>query len=145
MIKLMGNELLHQLLVQIWESTWFAILADETGDIANHEQLSCSIRWVTKDYDIHEDFIGLVHVPRITSEVITSAIKDILIRCNLPLTLCRGQGYDEAANMMGHLNGVAKQIQEVESTAIVVHCFAHCLNLSLQDVSKKNKHCKTRT
>ena len=25
----------------------------------------------------------------------------------------------------------------MESTAIVVHCFAHCLNLSLQDVSKK--------
>ena len=137
MIKLMGNELLRQLLVRIRESTWFAILADETADIANHEQPSCSIRWVTKDYDIHEDFIGLVYVPRITSEVITSAIKDILIRCNLPLTLCRGQGYDGAANMMGHLNGVAKQIQEVEYTAIVVHCFAHCLNLSLQDVSKK--------
>lgn len=64
----MGNELLRQLLVKIRDATWFAILADETADIANLEQLSLSIRWVTKDYEIHEDFIGLVHVPTITSK-----------------------------------------------------------------------------
>jgi hypothetical protein len=138
LIKLMGNELLRQLLVKIRNATWFAILADETADIANLEQLSLSIRWVTKDYEIHEDFIGLVHVPTITSKAITSAIKDVLIRCSLPLSLCRGQGYDGAANMMGHLNGVAKQIQDKAAIAITVHCFAHCLNLCLQDVSKKS-------
>ena len=138
LIKLMGNELLRQLLVKIRDATWFAILADETADIANLEQLSLSIRWVTKDYEIHEDFIGLVHVPTITSKAITSAIKDVLIRCSLPISLCRGQGYDGAANMMGHLNGVAKQIQDEAATAITVHCFAHCLNLCLQDVSKKS-------
>ena len=137
MIKLMGNDLLRNLLVRIREAEWFAILADETADIANHEQLSFSIRWVTHDYEIHEDFIGLVHVPRITSDVITSAIKDILIRCALPLSQCRGQAYDGAANMMGHLKGVATQIKKDEPRAISVHCFAHCLNLCLQDVTKK--------
>lgn len=40
--------------------------------------------------------------------------------------------------MMGHLNGVAKQIQDKAAIAITVHCFAHCLNLCLQDVSKKS-------
>ena len=139
LIKLMGNELLRQLLTRIREATWFSILADETTDIANDEQLSLSIRWVTKDYEIHEDFIGLVHVPRITSNVISAAIKDILIRCSLPISQCRGQGYDGASNMMGHLNGVTKQIQEEEATAISIHCFAHCLNLCLQDVAKKTQ------
>ncbi len=41
--------------------------------------------------------------------------------------------------MMGHLSGVATQIQADEATAICVHCFAHCLNLCLQDVAKKSQ------
>ena len=48
----MGNDLLRQLLSSIHGATWYAILADETADIANHEheheheheQLSVSIR-----------------------------------------------------------------------------------------------------
>ena len=88
-------------------------------------------------HEIHEDFIGLVHVPNITSPMLTSAIKDVLIHCALPLTQCGGQSYDGAANMMGHLNGVATQIQSQEERAIPVHCFARCLSLVLQDSAKK--------
>ena len=38
--------------------------------------------------------------------------------------------------MMGHLSGVATQIKKDEPTALAVHCFAHCLNLCLQDAAK---------
>ena len=38
---------------------------------------------------------------------------------------------------MGHLNGVATQIQSLEERAIPVHRSAHCLNLVLQDSAKK--------
>ena len=57
-------------------ATWYAILADETADIANHEQLSVSIRWVGDAYEINEDFIGLVQVPRTTADTLAAAIKD---------------------------------------------------------------------
>ena len=106
-ITIFGKELLCQLLDNIRKATWFAILADETTDITNCEQLSISICWVTENYVIHEDFIDLVHVPRITSSVVTEALKDILIQCSLPLAQCRGKAYDGAANMMGHIQGVA--------------------------------------
>ena len=46
LITFMGNELLQQLLVRIHEATWFSILADETANVANHEQLLLSIHWV---------------------------------------------------------------------------------------------------
>lgn len=69
----------------------------------------------------------------------TAVIKDILIHCVLPLDNCRGQAYDGASNMMGHLTGVAKQIQSEYLAALRVHCFAHCLNLCLQDAAKKCK------
>ena len=128
LITIMGNDLLRQLLSSIHGATWYAILADETADIANHEQLSVSIHWVGDAYEINEDF---------AADTLTTAIKDVLIRCSLPLAQCRGQGYDGASNMMGHLHGVATQIRAEETTAISVHCFAHSLNLCLQDVAKK--------
>ena len=135
-IGLLGNAVLRKILSNIREATWFAVLADETTDISNQEQLSMSIRWVTKTYEVHEDFIGLVHVPNITASVLAIAIKDVLIRCSLPLVQCRGQACDGAANMMGHLRGVATQLQSEEKRAIPVHCFAHCLNLALQHTAK---------
>ena len=79
----------------------------------------------------------MIHVPSTTSATLTASIKDILIRCILPLSNCRGQAYDGASNMMGHLRGVATQLECEEPSALRVHCFAHCLNLCLQDVAKK--------
>jgi len=49
------------------------------------------------------------------------------------LDKCRGQAYDGASNMAGHLNGVAARILKVTPKAYYVHCLAHSLNLCLQD------------
>ena len=74
------------------------------------------------------------------SATITRAIQYVLLRCILFLESCRGQAYDGAANMMGRLKGVAKQILDVEQHALIVHCFAHCLSLSLMDASKNSEY-----
>ena len=50
LITLMGSDLLQQLLSNIHQATWYAVIADETADIATQEQLSLSIRWVNKEY-----------------------------------------------------------------------------------------------
>ena len=99
-ITLLGNNLLREILRNIREATWFSIQA-ETFQIMSSYQ--CPFAGLAR-HEIHEDFIRLVHVPNITSSMLTSAIKDVLIRCALPLTQCRGQSYDDDANMMGHLN-----------------------------------------
>ena len=88
MIMLMGNKLLRTLLEDIRESCWFSILADETRDISNEEQLVIIIRWVNKIYEVQEDLIGMIHVPSTTSSTLTAAIKDVLVRCILPLSNC---------------------------------------------------------
>ena len=80
-------------------------MADETRDISNSEQLTIIIHWVDMNYDIHEDLISMVHVPATTTATLTAVIKDVLMRCILPLDLCRGQAYDGAANMMGTCQG----------------------------------------
>ena len=112
-------------------------MGDEASDIANREQLNISIRWVNKSYEISEDPVGLFCLTNTTADAICDAIKVILIRCSLPLSLCRGQAYDGASNMQGCRKGVATQIKRESSSALSLHCFAHNLNLCLQDVGKQ--------
>lgn len=97
-MKLLGEHLLQSLLSEIREMPWFAILADEASDISHDEQMCVSIRWVNADYEILEDPIGLMQVPKTDSGALTSVLKDVLICCVLPLNQCQGQAYDRTAN-----------------------------------------------
>ena len=69
---------------------------------------------------------------QILTHLSTTLIKDCLVKFALPLVQCRGQAYDGASNMSGHINEVAAQIQKEEPSALYVHCLAHCTNLCLQ-------------
>ena len=81
----------------------------------------------------------MVSVEKTDASTLVSVIKDVLIRCNLPITKCRGQAYDGAANMAGHINGVAAKIAAIEPKAIYVHCLAHSINLCLQECAKQSR------
>ena len=61
-----------------------------------------SIRWVDNDYTIREDSVGLYCLPNTRSDTLYTVVTDILQRCDIPLTLCRGQAYDGAASMQGY-------------------------------------------
>ena len=68
-------------------------------DEATGEQLKVSIRWVSHDYEVSKDPVGLHCFPSTTSEVLYTAVTGILTWCNLPLALCRGPAFDGAANI----------------------------------------------
>ena len=88
LISEMGQKVLQELLSKIQEARWFSLIADETRDISNIEQLTISIRWISSDYMVHEEPIGLVQVPRMNAETLTSTLKDVLIWFMLPLQKC---------------------------------------------------------
>ena len=138
-ITLMGHSVLRSVLNDVKVARYYAIMADETRDIDNKEQLALCVRWVDEEFVIHEDLIGMVHVEKTDANSLTAAIKDVLLRCSLPMVLCKGQAYDGAAAMMGHLRGVAAQLRRENPSAIPVHCFAHSLNLCLQDAASSNR------
>ena len=95
------------------------------------------MRWVNDSYEVFEDPVGLFALPNTSANTITEVIKDVLIRCDLPLSLSQGQAYDRAATMQGRWKGVATQIRDSNPAALPVHCFGHCLNLCLQDVGRQ--------
>ncbi len=87
-------------------------------------------------FDIHEDALELVELPKTDAETIANAIKDFMLPFQLPLGQCRGPAYDGASNMSGHISGVAARLQKDEPTTIYVHCFGHSLNLCLQTLAR---------
>ena len=68
------NCVVRRILNKIHDVKFFAILADETRDAQNKEQLTTCIRWVDDQLDIHEDFIGLVHVEQSNAKSLYLAI-----------------------------------------------------------------------
>ena len=83
---------------------------DETRDISNQEQLSICIRWIDSEFSIHEDLIGMVHFERTDATSISTAIKDVLVRCSLSISQCRGQGYDGCQRLSGFSIGEMFQL-----------------------------------
>ena len=133
-IAIMGNTVLREILQLIRTSMWFSIIVD---DVSRNEQMSLSIRWIDDNYQIYEEPIGLIQLPNTKAQTIYSVIKDLLIRCSLPLSQCRGQAFDGAGNMSGIKNGVQALIKKDENRALYVHCLAHNLNLCVQCVAKQ--------
>ena len=97
-------------------------MADETTDASNYEQVTIILCWVTEDFQVHEEFIGLYKVHSIDAETFTTTIKDTLTRQNLSLAKIRGKCFDGASAMSGTKSGVAKRGQEqFTHTAMVTH------------------------
>ena len=43
-------------------------MGDETSDISNKEQLVLCMRWVDDDFQIHQDFRGIHHIPNTSAD-----------------------------------------------------------------------------
>ena len=126
LIRSIGTTLLRNLLKDIREARYFVILADEATDVSLKEQISLSVRWVDHELEVHEDPVELIQTDATTGGSLAYALKDARVRMNLPMSLCRGQAYDGAANMQGRMKGVAVRISEECPAALHVHCLAHC-------------------
>ncbi|KAL5497072.1 hypothetical protein EMCRGX_G013468 [Ephydatia muelleri] len=115
LLSIMGSSVVGDIAAKIQNAKHFCIMADEVTDASNKEQVVVCFRTVDEKFVCSEDFVGVYVVETTKSDTIVHILKDTMIRMNLPITNCRGQCYDGAANMAGHRNGVAAQILAEES------------------------------
>ena len=101
----MGQNTLRGIISDVKVAQWYAIIVDEGTDVSGIEQLSVSLRWVDKSYEVHEDLLGVKELPNTKAITVYQEVKDVLLRCSLSITQCRGQVYDGASNMSGIRNG----------------------------------------
>ncbi|KAL6566723.1 hypothetical protein OROMI_015127 [Orobanche minor] len=92
---------------------YFAILADDSSDMSQKEQLALCLRYIEgKTGKIVERFIGLVHVGDTTSLSLKNAIVSLLVEHSLSPPKIRGQGYDGASSMKGEIHGLKTLIRQ---------------------------------
>ncbi|XP_021719880.1 zinc finger MYM-type protein 1-like [Chenopodium quinoa] len=130
-----------RLLIDDIGDDYFGILADESSDVSQKEQLALCLRYVNNKGKITERFLGIVHVKDTTALSLKSAIESLLMEYSLSLSRVRGQGYDGASNMRGEINGLKTLIMNETKQAYYIHCFAHQLQLTLVAVAKDNDDC----
>ena len=118
---------------------FYSIMCDEGTDCSNLEHLSFNTRMVYDELEVNEDFLGFYEIENIKSDTTVSAIKDVLLRFNLSLDLCRGQIYDGASNMVGKKSGAATQISKIQPKALLTHCYGHSLSLAVKDLTSNCK------
>ncbi|CAH2276007.1 Zinc finger MYM-type 1 [Pelobates cultripes] len=79
--------------------------------------------------EVKESFLGFFPVAEKTAAELTENILYQLQEDGLDISLCRGQGYDNAATMAGIHGGVQAKIKEINPKALFMPCANHSLNL----------------
>ena len=111
MLELMAHRVLRRLLEDIHSSPFLAVMVDEATDKSNKEQLTLVVRWVSDDFVVSEDFLGLNTLSAIDAQSIVDVMKDAFLRFQIPLAKLRGQCYDGCSTMTGAKAGVAAKIK----------------------------------
>lgn len=132
------REKIHE---EINSAACFSWEIDETTDIRCFCQMSVIFRFV-RDGKISERFWGFFDVSKgRTANDIFNTLLDHFNHFNIATKLV-GQTYDGAAVMAGEINGLQARIKTIARQALFTHCYAHKLNLVLQDSTKKINECR---
>ena len=135
-LKLLALKRLRKIVSDIAMTGCYSILADEAIDVSNTQQLVVCIRWVTKDLEVEEDFIGLVPLERAPADVTAAATNDVLMKLSLPISNANTQCHDRCSTVVGSKKGVATIIKQSQPNCLLIHCCCHALNLAVGDAIK---------
>ncbi|XP_065663687.1 zinc finger MYM-type protein 1-like [Hydra vulgaris] len=83
--------------------------------------------------NISENFFGYLTVNDTTGKGLIDAFLNQAKKWDLNILDCRGQSYDNGANMKGKLKGVQDRLLEMNPKTIYVPCANHSLNLVIVD------------
>ncbi|CAH2327032.1 zinc finger MYM-type 1-like [Pelobates cultripes] len=132
LICLLGNHVKDKIVADIKKAKYFGILFYSTPDVSHTDQMCEVIRYVHIEGDnveVKESFLGLFPVAEKTAAELTENILQHLEEDGLDISLCCGQGYDNAATMAGIHGGVQAKIKEINPKALFMPCANHSLNL----------------
>ncbi|XP_059651789.1 uncharacterized protein LOC132299284 isoform X1 [Cornus florida] len=115
---------------------FFSILIGDSYDISMEEHIAVVLRYVNKDGNIIERFIGILHVRDITALSLKTLIDELFSRHGLSISRLRGQGYDGVTNMQCEFNSLKILILKENEFAFFVHCFDYELQLALVAMAK---------
>ncbi|XP_056466856.1 uncharacterized protein LOC130405715 [Gadus chalcogrammus] len=147
LIQLVSDRILKTIVTQVRDSKYFSIILDCTPDISHQEQMSIILRSVALkgQPEIKEHFLGFVNVEATTGLNLSTVILDKLTDLKIPFDDCRGQAYDNGANMKGRHQGVQARLLQKNPRAVFVPCDAQttarsiCEEMNVEAVLKDKR------
>ena len=140
-IELLGKKVLDTILELIQVDRYYSIILDCTPDVNHEEQMTmiiCHVHATDDGIIIYEHFVGFLQVNKSTGSNLVSVLLKRLDELGLDIMNCKGQGYDNGANMAGRHSGVQSRVLQINPQARFVPCSSHSLNLILCDCAKTN-------
>ncbi|XP_025200593.1 zinc finger MYM-type protein 1-like [Melanaphis sacchari] len=128
-ITLITTQVTNVIIKEIKSAKYFSIVIDSTPDISHTDQLAYVIRYVRDDGFPVERFMCFLPNIGHKSETLETAVLSFLTKHDIDINNCRGQSYDNAANMSGIYSGLQARIVKKNPYAYYVPCAAHSLNL----------------
>ncbi|XP_065650290.1 zinc finger MYM-type protein 1-like [Hydra vulgaris] len=132
LIELLGQKVRNEILSNARKTKYYSVLFDCTPDASHKEQMTQIIRYVhiaEETCTIKESFVDFIESHEKTGKGLAAEITEKLEKDGLSISDCRGQAYDNGANMSGKYNGVQAHIHSLNEFARFVPCAAHTLNL----------------
>lgn len=137
-LGMLAHDVQRQIVVDVTKSPYIGLVADGTTDTDGKEQFSIVVRYLsTDDFGVHDAFLGMYNPTNSTADALTAAIRDVLVRLQIPMDKLRGHSFDGASNMSGRLHGVQAQLNASQPKSMFVHCVNHSLDLALQEIASE--------
>ncbi|GFU26318.1 zinc finger MYM-type protein 1 [Trichonephila clavipes] len=144
LIALMSKSVIEEIIHRVKQAKYHAFLLDCTRDVSHVEQMSIILRFCHSSTGaIEEHFVGFIAFAETMGEYITNSILQELERNDLNIQNCRGQGYDNGANMVGINKGVRTRILNINPRAFFTPCGCLSWNLLLIDAANSSATAKT--
>ncbi|XP_060861872.1 uncharacterized protein LOC132938900 [Metopolophium dirhodum] len=128
LIDLMAKEVLSEIITTIKKSKYFSVSVDSTPDEAHIDQLTIVLCYIEGINPV-ERFLTFVPNCGHTGIEMANTLITFLDHHKIELNDCRGQSYDNAANMSGKYQGMQALIKNKNQLAEFIPCWGHSLNL----------------
>ncbi|XP_023696751.1 zinc finger MYM-type protein 1-like isoform X1 [Paramormyrops kingsleyae] len=140
LVECIGAKVVATVVQEIKQSKYFSLILGCTPDVNHTEHLSVLIRIVTlgEDPQVKEHFMGFLEADEFTGQSLATLILQRLDDWQISFDDCRGQSYDNGANMRGKSQGVQATLLQKNPRAFFVPCGAHTLNLVVADAAKSS-------
>jgi len=143
LINSVADVIKHNIFIEIQNTQYVAIMLDETTDISNKSQLSTILRYFSQNENkIVERFLGFDDMSADkTAASLFNHVNQVVRKFKIENKLV-AQTYDGAAVMSGPLNDLQSKALEKYPKAMFTRCYAHVINLILQQSLECNKELK---
>jgi hypothetical protein len=113
LINILGEFIEIKLLRDLRSCDFYTLMADESTDDANREQLSVYAKYVDKNFVfgdpdskfITDHYLGIIHVDRTDAESLMTALEQFLVAKEIDITRCRFVAFDGCNTMSGEVSG----------------------------------------